>query len=122
MADPWFDPVRFGAYFGTIVGGGGGMIGGTLGTLLGILAPQGKGRLPLTIAAWLVCAVGVASLATGIAALALGQPWAIWFPFTLAGVILATVCGSLALRMPQFYQAAEQRRLAAEEIRRGSVG
>ena len=119
MVDPWFDPIHFGTYFGAIGGSAVGLLGGILGTLTGVLAPKGKGRVPV-IAAWIVSmALGVATLAVGIVAVVSGQPYGIWYPLVLLGAILGGITTMLLfLVVLPAYRAVEARKLAAEEIRR----
>jgi hypothetical protein len=120
MSQPWFDPQQFGMYFGAIGGGVGGSLAGMLGAITGILAPRGRGKVPV-IAAWvLFMLAGTLSLALGVVALVSGQPYGIWYPLLLVGVILEGVCTPLlfAVVLP-VYRMAEARKLAAEEIRSG---
>jgi len=118
MAEPWFDPTRFGILFGAIGGGLGGTLIGVLGGLTGALAPQGKGRAVI-VPIWVIVSIlGVASLAVGIVAVASGQPYGIWYPLVLAGALVAILCPTLLCRvvLPR-YREAEERKLAAREIR-----
>ncbi|MFQ5506159.1 MAG: hypothetical protein ACE5F1_15405 [Planctomycetota bacterium] len=116
--EPWFDPNRFGAWYGSVAGGGGGVIGGTLGALGGWLAPKGKGRSFVIGGMFCMLVFGLANLAFGITALVLGQPYGIWYGGLLCGVIFTAVTASLIPVMNKRYRQAEQRRMEAEDLRR----
>jgi hypothetical protein len=120
MAQPWFsDPNTFGALYGGIVGGVGGTLCGVLGGLAGSLAPKGKGRTWI-LGIWkAMIAFGGVNLLVGIAALASGQPYAIWYPFLLCGFILSVVMGALYPVLLRRYEEAEQRRIEAASFRQG---
>jgi membrane protein implicated in regulation of membrane protease activity len=60
---------------------------------------------------------GVAHLAVGLAALIARQPYAIWYPFLLFGVICTVVMGPLYPVVRRRYEDAEQRRIDAEALR-----
>ena len=65
MTEPWFDVNAFGAWFGTVAGGGGGSLIGLWGALTGWLAPQGRAR-GLIYGLWVLFAVfAAASLVFG---------------------------------------------------------
>src|SRR2546430_15412445 len=91
MSAPWFDENTFGALFGTIGGGVGGSLMGLWGGLAGWLAPQGRAR-GLIYCLWAVfMALGVVFLGFGLYALAVGQPYGIWYGPTLMGGLTATL-------------------------------
>ena len=117
MAEPWFDPNTFGAWFGTIAGGGLGTLGGLLGAAAGILAPRGKAKAVIVGAWYLTIAFGVAVLLFGVYALVVGQPWGIWYGPVLCGTIITIVMGGLLPVIRMRYRAAEQRRIDAEGLR-----
>jgi hypothetical protein len=57
--------------------------------------------------------MGVFSVIVGIAAVAVGQPYAVWFPLLLLGVLLLAI---LPLRLRQYqrgYEDLELRRMAS---------
>jgi hypothetical protein len=119
MAEPWFQPQGFGVYVGAI-GGGVGLVC-TLGSVTGILAPRGKGRGVLTIV-WAVCAAaGLGSLAMGVVALVSRQPHGVWYPLLLDGVLVGGLSTMAVVMLPRLYQAAEQRKLAAGDLRSGGA-
>ena len=118
MSDPWFpDPNMFGAIYGSVVGGVGGSLLGLLGAAAGTLAPQGKGRSWILGSMTAAVGLGVVQLAAGIVALATGQPYGIWYPLLLTGVIFTVVVGALLPVVRRRYDEAEQRRMQAESIR-----
>src|SRR5262245_1642159 len=117
MSEPWFNENTFGALWGAIAGGGGGSLGGLWGALVGTLAPQGKGRTWLLGAGWVFVGLGVLSLAFGLYALAVGQPYGIWYGPCLTGVIFIAVVGCLIPVARRRYAEAEARRLQAEDFR-----
>lgn len=119
MATPWFDPNTFGALYGAIGGGVGGSLAGVLGALAGWLAPKGKGKTLVVGGMALVMLAGIASLIAGLYALVAGQPYGIWYPMLLLGLIFTLVIG---INLPMIlgrYAEAENRRLEADGIRNG---
>ena len=108
-----------GAMIGAYGGAGAGVLGGLYGGICGPLAGKGIGRpviLPLHMT---ILAAGIASLLTGIVAVASGQPYHVWYPLVLLGGVMTSVMTPLLFVVRKAYAQAENRRLAAEEIRRG---
>ena len=118
MTEPWFDPIKFGALYGGIGGGVLGTIGGLLGAAAGRLAPQGKGRTVILGAFTSLVGVGIANLLLGIYALIDKQPYGIWYPLLLLGVILTSVVGALRPVVRKRYEEAELRKMDAAALRR----
>lgn len=119
MDAPWFDPVTFGAWFGAIVGGGGGALCGIWGALCGILSPRGKGRKVILGGMFMFVIIGLILSGVGLFALLSGQPYGIWYPILMAGLMFAIIPGVLIPVIRKNYQEAENRRIAAESIRVG---
>ncbi len=114
---PWFDvqtATRIGAYGGGLLGS----LAGIVGACAGVFAPRGKGRPLIMGAMYSMAGLGVISLGFGITALVLGQPYAVWYPFLLIGLILGVLGFVLTPITRQRYQQAEQRRIEAEVMRR----
>lgn len=107
------------AWIGAIGGSGVGIVCGTLGALGGWLAPRGKGKAVLVPLHAAVVIIGIAALGTGIVAVSMGQPYHVWYPLLLGGFIMTMVMGGLLPVVLLRYRQAEQRRLEAEELRRG---
>ena len=114
---PWWS-----AYTGNLIGAIGGsaigVLGGTLGTLAGVLAPRGKGRRPVIASFVTFNALGLVLLGTGLFALLSGQPYHVWYPLVLCGGILSLVLSTLLPGLRARYRQAEARRLDAESLRR----
>ena len=53
------------------------------------------------------------SLVAGVIALALGQPYAVYYPLLLCGIVLTGVCGGIWPAIRQGYEQRELRRMAA---------
>ena len=86
----WFEAQTAGL-IGGIAGGVIGVCGGIWGAMVGLYARKGKFKtFALTFAAVLI-GLGVVSLCAGILALATRQPYHVWYPFMLMGVILVAV-------------------------------
>lgn len=76
---------------GAVVGAAGGTALGLLGALLGVLVARGV-ALRLAAAGLLAVAVaGVAAVAAAAVGLATGQPYGVWYPLGLLGLIAAVV-------------------------------
>jgi uncharacterized integral membrane protein len=116
--NPWWTDQQAGL-FGGIVGGTIGTLGGLLGTLLGVFGSRGKLRPVVMGIHILLIVLGVIGLVTGIAAVLLHQPYAVWYPPLLMGFILSVVGGCLLPVTIRTYRQAEQRKMQAQDLRRG---
>lgn len=109
MIEPWFDPNKFGAYYGGIGGSVVGILGGTLGAMSGYLAQKGKARSLILGGFTVFVVLGVIHLAAGLYALMSGQPYGIWYPLVLLGGIMTGLFGMLRPVVRQRYREAEMR-------------
>ncbi|MDX9910580.1 MAG: hypothetical protein RBS39_01975 [Phycisphaerales bacterium] len=114
---PWFDQQTAGMVGGMLGAGVGVFFGGVLGGVGGPLAAKGKCRSLVMGGFVLAIVTGLGLIATGVVALAMGQPWHVWYSFLLPGFITTVVMGSLFPVMRMAYRRAEQRRLDAASIR-----
>lgn len=108
-----------GAMLGAIFGSSIGLLGAIYGSAVGYFAPRGRHRgivIPCHIA---LVALGAIALSAGMTALILKQPYHVWYPLTLGGFILTVVLGCLLPVVMRRYAQAEQRKMDAEQIRRG---
>lgn len=116
--NPWWD-VQTAVWIGALGGGGLGTLGGLLGAVAGALAPRGIGK-PLVVGGFfLLTLIGAASLVTGVVAVVQSQPYHVFYPLLLGGAVLSLVGGPLTYVVRHRYHQAEQRRLNAQEFRRG---
>jgi hypothetical protein len=118
MMEPWFDPIKFGMLYGGIGGGLLGTLGGVLGAAAGALAPKGKARGFVLGAFTAFMLIGIANLVLGIYAVATGQPYGIWYPLVLIGVLLTVLFAALKPVVRKRYDEAEARRMDAAAFRR----
>ncbi|MEM9658520.1 MAG: hypothetical protein AAF961_09175 [Planctomycetota bacterium] len=117
MADPWFEPVwKFGAYFGAFGGSAVGLAGAVLGSC-SYFVRQGKGRRWIVGAYATMIGVGLLALATGIYAWASGQPYGIWYPLAMLGLVSCGVFGGLFPVILRQYREAEERKVSAQGLR-----
>ncbi len=119
MVEPWFDPMKFGAFDGGVGGGLLGSLGGVLGAVAGKLAPQGKARGLVMGAFTAFTLIGIVNLVFGIYAVATGQPYGIWYPLVLIGFLLTVLFTALKPVVRKRYDEAEARRMEAAAFRRG---
>jgi hypothetical protein len=75
------------------IGGIGGGVCGLVGALIGTLASLGKARRFVLVLTAGMTVVGVICLVVGIVAVSLRQPYEVYYPLLLGGVIMAAVCG-----------------------------
>ena len=110
------------AYQGTMIGSIGGsavgVFGGALGAVAGYYVPRGRLRGLVIGSMTVLVVVGVVGLVLGVAALVARQPYHVWYPPTLIGVILTFVMGGLLPVIVTRYRQAEARRMEAESLRR----
>jgi hypothetical protein len=117
MVEPWFELGSFGAWFGSIAGGGLGTVCGILGAAAGALAPRGKARGFIMGAWYVVIGIGVSLLLVGVYAWAVGQPWGIWYGPIVCGATVSALMGALLPVIRMRYREAEQRRIDAGGLR-----
>ncbi len=115
--NPWWTDQQAGL-IGGIGGSVLGILGGIFGSLAGICAPQGKFRGLVFGLAYFMIASGITLLLTGIVALAMGQPYGVYYPLLLIGLLASGLMGGLLPVIRKRYQEADNRRLDAEEFRR----
>jgi hypothetical protein len=95
------------------IGGIGGSVLGCLGSILAVLAAKGRFRGFVVWTSLTLIAVGVIAFVVGVAAVVLGQPYAVWFPMLLIGFLLLAI---LPFRLRQYqkgYDDLELRRMVA---------
>lgn len=72
---------------GAILGAGFGSILGLFGAFCGIFGSKGKFRRLILSLIWVFLSIAIVFLIAGIIALAKNQPYFIWYPFILIGVV-----------------------------------
>jgi hypothetical protein len=95
------------------IGGIGGSVLGCLGSLLAVLAAKGRCRGFVIWTSLTLIAMGIIAAVAGVAAVTIGQPYAVWFPLVLLGVLLLSI---LPFRLRQYqkgYADLEMRRMAS---------
>ncbi len=110
--EPWFNPM-WSFLPGTLLGAVG---GSGIGILAGIFAPQGKAKgLVYGFNAFFFLA-GVVLLILGVAALAMGQPYAIWYALLLPGILGTCLFGGAFWILGQRYRQAELLLMTAKDF------
>ena len=113
----WWSQQNAGLIF-SIAGGAVGVLGGVFGFVVGTFGRRGKfKRFAFTLVA-LGLITGAGLLTLGLVALAVGQPFYVYFYLLLIGVILLGVLGGNLPMTIRVYRMAEQRKFEAEEFRR----
>ena len=93
------------------IGGIGGSLIGCLGALIGGLAGIGKARRFVLSLTKILIGLGILLTITGVVAVVLRQPYAVWYPLLLAGVVLASVLGINLRSIKRRYDDLEIRRM-----------
>lgn len=117
LAVEWWSGSTAG-WIGGLGGAGVGLLGALLGGVGGPLAQRGRCRSLVVggfIGGIVLCAL---SLLTGLVALALGQPYHVWYPLVLPGFVGTLVFGLLLPTVIKAYERVAQRRIDAESLRR----
>ncbi len=117
--DPWWTEQQAGLIGGLLGAGIGIVFGGIGGGVGGPLAAKGRAKTFVLGMIAAGAATGVFLAIAGLLALAMSQPWHVWYSLLMPGVISAAVCGSLFPVFRKIYRQHEERVLAAEEFRRG---
>jgi hypothetical protein len=101
---------------GGLIGGVSGSALGVLGGLIGVLASVGKARKLVLGTGKVVAAAGAVLLALGLIALVGSQPYGVWYPLVLTGVIGMAVFGGLLPVMRKRFEQIELRKMAAMDV------
>jgi hypothetical protein len=112
MIEPWFNPNMYAWIPGTALG----VLGGTWGALVGVLAPHGRGRRLVFGCGALLVLAAITCLVAGIYALVTGQPYGVWYGLGLPGVIGLLVLTPNLWVVRNVYRAGEARRMAAHDV------
>jgi hypothetical protein len=104
----WWLPQQAG-----LLGGIGGALIGCFGGLIGLLASKGKARNFVLGAVKFFIALGILLIITGLVAMALKQPYAVWYALLLPGVILVLVFSLNLHSIQRRYDELEIRRMTS---------
>jgi hypothetical protein len=96
-----------------IIGGVGGALIGCLGTLIEWLAVRGKAQRFVVNAVRVLIGAGVAFLLGGLVAVALRQPYGLWYALLLLGVLVVVIFPFRLRRYQNRYREFELRRMTS---------
>ncbi|MEN8159186.1 MAG: hypothetical protein ABFS41_03835 [Myxococcota bacterium] len=107
----WWSPAA-GSWVGALAGSAVGVLGAAIGTLCSL----GRGRR-FVMAGLLAMGVGgFVALTAGLLALALGQPYAVWYPLLLLGGLTPALALTLRPTARRRFEALELRRMQALDV------
>ena len=115
MTEVWFDPPTAGIV-GGVVGTAVGLWGAAVGGLAAWLIPRNRGRAAVFGLIGAGAAGGVAALVAGVAALAGGQPYHVWYAVGYPGLLVLILAGPAGFVVRRRYRAAEGERMAAQDF------
>jgi hypothetical protein len=96
-----------------IVGGLGGAVVGCLVTLLAWMTGRAKGRSFVLGTLTILIGIGAILVLAAMGALALKQPYAVWFPLGLVGLLLGSILPARLRQSRKAYEETELRRMAS---------
>jgi len=112
MIEPWFDANHYAWIPGTLLG----VLGGSWGSLVGILAPRGKAKRLVLGSLVLMLAACAACLALGVLALLRHQPYGVWYGLLFPGILGLILFPSLTPVVLMRYREAENRKMQARDL------
>jgi len=116
MMEPWMDPTRFGIWYGGMGGGFMGSCAVMLGIAAAVLASRGKGRNfilgTFTFMKWF----GRVNLGLGLYAIYQHQPFGIWYPLIVIGLLFSVLFTLLRPVVRKRYEEVQQQ--MASRLRR----
>lgn len=107
----WFSN-RSAALLGAI----GGSLIGLWGAMIGIVSARGKARGFALGSANALFVIGMISLVGGVVALATAQPYAVFYPLLLIGIIVVVVFGKLRGSLTARYEQLELKRMQSMDV------
>lgn len=99
-----------------LIGGSAGALFGALGAIMGTLSSFGKCRRLVIAFLKILIGIGVVCLAAGVVALSLHQPYGVFYPLLLLGVLLTAICGGMLPMMGKRYREFELRRMQSMDV------
>ena len=108
VGGPWWS-----TSVGGIIGGAFGIVFGCLGGVIGWLSHKGKARAFVMATVKTMFGVGTASLVLSVVALVCGQPYAVYYPPLLVGILLTILPLGLLGAVRKMYEQAELRKMEA---------
>ena len=106
-ANGWW-PARWAGW----IGAGMGMLFGCWGSLTGILSQKGIARGFVMVSVHINLVIGIVSLIVGAVAITLRQPYHVWYPFMLIGIILTLVMSTTRRQLAHQLTKAEEEKMA----------
>lgn len=100
----------------TLAGAVGGAVLGLWGGLIGVLAGLGKARRFVLGSSTVSLVLGIVSLVVGVVALGVAQPYSVYYPFLLIGIILVVVFGALRKSLARRYEQMELKRMRSMDV------
>ncbi len=104
----WWSPQA-----GGLVGGLLGCLIGLMGAVIGTLCSLGRARTLCLTSCWMAIGIGVVCLIAGTIALTLQQPYEVYYPLLLTGIIATSVVGGLMRTVRKRFEEAELRKMAS---------
>ena len=98
------------------LGGIGGSMLGVLGGVIGLLGGRGKARRLVVALLGFMLVVGVASLIAGLIALLRSQPYGVYYPLVLLGILCTVLPTVMLATVRRRYEQAELRRMNAMDV------
>ena len=111
MVKPWWSD-RTASLVGTISG----LLGGSIGALIGLLATMGKARRLVLSLLVILFVAGLLSLTLGLAALLLSQPYPVYYPPLLGGMVVTTLPALLFRSIRNRFDEIELRKMKAMDV------
>lgn len=103
---------RAGAWMGAVAG----VVFGLLGALVGVLSSWGRGKNVCLAICWFTVVFSVVCLGVGTVALAMSQPYVVYYPPLLLGVIGSVVMGSAISTVRKRFSELELRRMESMDV------
>lgn len=100
----------------TLLGAIGGSLLGVWGAVIGVFSTRGKARHFVLGSAKILLLIGIASIGIGLAALAAAQPYAVYSPFLLIGILLVALMATLRRTLSMHYERLELKRMQSMDV------
>ena len=99
-----------------LLGGICGALLGLWGALIGVLSSRGKARRFVLGSANTLLVIGIASLVGGVVAVATAQPYSLYYPLLLIGIVLVVVFGKMRGNLSARYEQLELKKMQSMDV------